>query len=169
MSLLSVERLREVLRYDAATGVFTWRVARNNRNPIGAVAGNSPGRGGYTRIRIDRRAHSAHRLAWLYVTGEWPSGEIDHKDGNPSNNAISNLRQASRAQNEWNKDAPRTNTSGVKGVNWNRAERKWHAKIMVGGRRLHLGLFANLADAAVAYRRAADENFGQFVRGECAL
>jgi hypothetical protein len=87
---LTQERLREVLKYFPRTGRFRWRVP----GPRGAPAGREAGtrQGGYRSIRIDGVRHYEHRLAWLYVHGEHPTGDIDHDNGNPSDNRISNLR-----------------------------------------------------------------------------
>lgn len=97
---VTVERLRELLDYDPASGVFTWRVRRGPAKP-GAVAG-SPHREGYTVIVIDQVTYLAHRLGVLYVTGKWPDGLIDHRDRKPGNGAFSNLRPATAAQNSIN-------------------------------------------------------------------
>jgi hypothetical protein len=98
---LTANRLREVLDYNSETGVFTWRVALRPRMKIGTVAGWLDERG-YRRVRIDARPYLAHRLAWLWMTGEWPSGRLDHRDGDPGNNCWSNLREAMQSQNSAN-------------------------------------------------------------------
>lgn len=96
MPKLKHNRLLEQLKYDPLTGVFTWLVTRN-RITQGDVAG-SVSKEGYRVIRIDGEHHKAHRLAWFYVHGSWPSGIIDHKDGNKDNNKIKNLRDTSQAE-----------------------------------------------------------------------
>ena len=99
--ILTVERLRELLHYDSDTGVFTWRVYRSPGAKKGDVAG-CVNEGGYIATQVDRKHYLSHRLAWLYVYGAWPIDEIDHKDGNPANNHIANLRDVTRLTNSQN-------------------------------------------------------------------
>jgi hypothetical protein len=162
MAMLTAERLREVLAYDPETGVFTRRVSRGPMS-AGSTAGY-PDRDGYLMVCIDYQAYFAHRLAWLYTFGEWPSEDIDHIDRNPSNNALANLRPASRSENLANTKARRDNTSGKKGVWWHKSAKKWAAGITVKRRAHHLGLFESIEDAAAAYEHAAKKHFGEFAR-----
>lgn len=161
-----ISRLRELLSYDNQTGFFTWLVAK--RSPCGSGAVNtgdragSFGNKGYVYIGIDGVRYSAHRLAWLYMYDVWPAVEIDHRDRNPSNNAIDNLRLATRKQNNANIGASKNNKSGVKGVCFEKRRRKWRAVISVDGKQRHLGLFAKIDDARAAYVRAESEIYGQF-------
>jgi hypothetical protein len=115
---------------------------------------------GYLKIRIDRRNYLLHRLAWLYVHGCWPVGQIDHRDLNPANNAISNLRDATHAQNKQNSRGLRGD--GLKGVRLSHG--KWQASIRVNGRRLHLGTFSAPESARAAYVAAASKHHGEFAR-----
>src|SRR5579859_3355628 len=96
--------LVRILSYDPATGEFRWLETSNGEVKPGPVAGKSLKKG-YRVITISGRAFYAHRLAWLYVTGKWPVALVDHRDGNPANNAWSNLRAATSAQNNANKIA----------------------------------------------------------------
>ena len=89
------------------------------------------------------------------MTGDWPEAEIDHIDGNPSNNAWSNLRAVNSQENNRNKRRPNTNKSGRIGVSWNERRRKWRARICVCGKRKYLGMFHELEDACHA-RQAAE-------------
>src|ERR1700719_1662744 len=95
------DRLRELLSYDPETGVFRWLVRKRQNVKAGDVAGSFDGCG-YCKISIDRRAYKAHRLAWLYMTGEWPPAEIDHINMNRADNRFANLRLATRHQNMAN-------------------------------------------------------------------
>lgn len=160
---LTAKRLMEVLNYDPATGIFRWKVATSDRIKVGSIAGHTDERG-YVLIGLDGKLHTAHRLAWLYTYGLYPSGDIDHRDLNKSNNALSNLRAASRSENKANVSLPTSNTSGVKGVSWNKRARKWVAHIRVNYRKKHLGLFETKEAAAAAYSRAAEQAFGEFSR-----
>jgi hypothetical protein len=162
--MITAERLREVVTYDPDTGVFRWAMRRKKAS-IGAVAG-SQRQDGYSLIRIDYQRYYAHRLAWLYMTGEWPSVEIDHKNGDPSDNRFSNLRAATRSQNAANVKRQRNNTSGVKGVFFCAAVRKWQAKICHGKRHIFLGNFASLDAARGAYADAATRLKGEYARVE---
>ena len=155
--------LRQLLSYNPGTGVFTWLVALRLGKPAGDVAGTL-GADGYISISILRRKYKAHRLAWLYLHGEWPKDEIDHINGDRADNRLANLRPATRHKNSANKRRYSNNQSGRKGVNWHRQHQKWCTRITVNGKRKHIGLFHSLEDAADAYRRAAIENFGEFAR-----
>ena len=154
--------LHKLLEYNPDTGVFTWMVERGGRTArVGSPAGSTDKRG-YKSIRINRRIYYAHRLAWLYVTGENPSLQIDHIDGNRSNNRAANLRQATHGQNMHNSRIKSNNTSGVKGVTWDKSTEKWCVRIVVGRRCLHLGLFRSIEDAAEVVKAARPLLHGEF-------
>ena len=163
--MLTRARLTSLLAYDQTTGHFAWRVATNGRVKVGQRAG-SPNRDGYIQIKIDRRLYGAHRLAWFYVYGAWPVEEIDHRNGRRADNSLSNLREATRAQQMANLKRPRTNTSGFKGVSFHKKRRRWRAYIAVDGRPRHLGYFDTAEAAHAAYAAAAAEQFGEFARVE---
>lgn len=160
--MLTPERLREVLNYDPAIGISTWRVKTAHCVKIGARAGWIDG--AYRRIEIDGVIYKEHRLAWLYMTGRWPEPECDHRDLDGLNNKWDNLREATTAQNCYNRGIRCDNSSGIKGVHWREDKKKWHARIGVSGKRLHLGYFETKEQAADAYMRAAHEYFGEFAR-----
>lgn len=160
---LIAARLREVLDYNQRTGLFTWRVASNGRVSAGSIAGHIL-RTGYRTIGVDRNHYMAHRLAWLFVTGHWPEGELDHRDGNKDNNRFANLRLATRSQNVANVGLRADNTSGVKGV-FRHHDGRWRAQITIHQKRKELGLFETL-EVAKAARLAAAEAFGEFARAE---
>ena len=149
---LSRERLIELLIYDPDTGHFTRRIARGN-SPAGAVAGNVHPRG-YVLIAIDGRDYRAHRLAWLYMTGEMPCGDVDHRDGNPGNNRWANLRDVSHRVNGENQRRPhRNNKSGFLGVHRHK-NGGFVASIRVAGKFHYLGCFDTPQDASHAYVKA---------------
>lgn len=164
--MITAARVRELLNYDPGTGIFTWKVKRRSVN-AGAVAGSLRPDGRW-KIEVDRREYKAHRLAWLYVNGEWPPLDLDHEDNDPSNNRIANLRPATGSQNQGNKRKPRSNTSGYKGVSWFKYKHKdggkWHAQIMKAGKRVHLGFFDDPEQAHAAYVEAAQRLQGEFAR-----
>ena len=161
---LPLERLREVLHYDPETGVFIWLIRSAQKIKIGDIAGSLHKAGGYIYIRIGNFRYRAHRLAWLYMTGEWPEGEIDHRDLNRSNNRFNNLREATRQQNSANGPMRSTNTSGVKGVCWNKKSEKWLAQIGAEGKHFYLGEFDTLQEATRVRQAAAERLHREFMR-----
>lgn len=151
--MITQARLKEVLHYDPNSGVFTNRAARGANAAKGYTAGAPCG--GYLVIQIDYRNYKAHRLAWLYVYGYCPENDIDHINRIPSDNRIDNLREASRSCNVRNSKTRKDNTSGIRGVSWNKAERKWVAYIQISGKRKPLGTYDTKLQAAQA-RLAAE-------------
>lgn len=149
-SNLTPERVRELLDYDRDSGLFVWKAPNSNRTSAGNVAGTI--RHGYVLIGVDGRQRLAHRLAWLLVTGEWPTADIDHINGNRSDNRIANLRQVTRSVNMENQRRPRgNNSSGFLGVGWDKEKRRWRAQIKVNGVNLILGRFRTPEEAHGAY------------------
>lgn len=159
---LTQEMLRSLLEYDPETGIFHWRIRHNNRIRADRVAGTLTD--GYINIRIGGLTYGAHRLAWLYVTGELPSVQIDHRNTDRGDNSWTNLRKASPSQNAANAKPRTDGSSGVKGVSWERRRNKWVARIRVNLRRIHLGQFERIEDAQAAYAAAAAKAFGEFAR-----
>lgn len=147
---LTAERLRELLSYDHETGVFIWRIRSAQRMHIGDIAGCRHIEG-YRHIRVDRSRYLSHRLAWLYVYGAWPLHEIDHIDGNKSNNAIGNLRDVPRLINMQNRRKMMlpNRSSDLIGVSAHGS--RWAAAITTDGTRLYLGHFDSQDQAHAAY------------------
>lgn len=164
MSELNAEALRDRLDYDAETGVFRWVRGGKGRYP-NAVAGCARP-DGYVRINVAGKFYYAHRLAWLYVTGEWPQHQVDHINGDPNDNRWENLRQATPRQNRGNKGVQSNSLTGVKGVTWNAKEKRWIAYLSPNGKFKRIGSFRNLEDAKRARSEAAREFFGEFSRDE---
>jgi len=148
---LTAERLRSILDYNPETGVFTWKVGRQKVKK-GNIAGTIHA-SGHRVIRVDRRLYISHRLAWLYYYGEWPKGPLDHKDRDPANNRISNLRECTPRENGQN-STKCWGSSKYRGVYWNKRANKWQAQIRVNKKRIYLGIFDDELDAANAYREA---------------
>lgn len=142
-----------LLDYDSATGMFTWRETGKGRR-LDLIAG-SLDRHGYSQIRIGKKIYFAHRLAWLWCHGEMPAEVVDHIDGNPCNNAITNLRSVSRRVNQENqRTAPSSNKStGLLGVSLH-ASGKYVAKIQSNRRQIYLGVFATPQAAHARYVEA---------------
>lgn len=146
---LTAERLRQVVDYDPATGIFVWRFGTRASRPAGSVSKN-----GYVKIGIDgRRGYYAHRLAFLWMGIPLPDG-VDHRNGRKADNAWENLRAATQALNNQNQRAPKRNsTTGVLGVHRNGSG--FEARIGVGaGVRLYLGTFRSKEAAGQAYLKA---------------
>lgn len=157
MNSLTQENLKEFLRYEPETGLFY----RLTGKRAGEVAGHT--HHGYIKITVAPFGGIyAHRLAWLYVTGAMPTAEVDHIDRDRANNAWSNLRLATRSQNQANTSLRRNNTSGYKGVRI--LADCFRAKITIQGRIIHLGDFDTLEEAVAAYGAAARVGFGSYAR-----
>jgi DUF971 family protein len=150
---LTAERVRELLSYDAETGAFTWREGRRNQAKQGQAAGSTGGNG-YRLLSIDNRRYNAHRVAWLYVYGEWPQGQVDHIDGDKTNNRMGNLRVVSPSTNRENmRKSPKTAKVGALGVRTVTfsPSRPYQARITVKGKEKHIGLFESVEAAHAAY------------------
>jgi hypothetical protein len=158
--MLTHERLRELLAYDPDTGVFTWLQSKGTRvtgKPAGYVCGD---KGIY--IMIDKKGYRAHRLAWFYMTQEWPDDQVDHIDRNQNNNAWANLREATAAQNSQNTSRSYRSVSGVKGVIWDKQEHMWKAMITCNKVVHVLGHFSDVPTAATAVASARERLHGEF-------
>ncbi len=156
------EFVRERLDYDPVTGIFRWKVSASRVN-IGDQAGSHARK----YILIGMRWYGqlfAHRLAWLHFYGKAPAGEIDHIDGNPANNAIANLREATSSQQKMNKRVQSNNRSGLKGAYFHacRTGKQWRSQIKVGRRLIFLGYFDTAEQAHDAYTAASKVHFAEF-------
>ncbi len=160
-STLTAEWLRQNLVYVPETGAFVWKVAGRGRM-LGRVLGTKLW-SGYVTMKVDSIVYYAHRLAWLYVHGVWPSVQVDHIDGNKSNNAISNLQLVTAAQNSSRRPTKRT-VAASRGVMPHGTG--FVARIHHKGSRLYLGYFAKLEDAKAAYEAKAKEIHGEFAHIE---
>jgi len=163
---ITAERLRELLSYDPVSGVFTNRVSRCNVC-AGAVAGSLSKANGYIEVGMDGKSYYAHRLAVLYMTGRWPEGYTDHKDGNRANNAWENLRECSASQNGANSRKKKPNgvaSSELKGIYFAKRDKRWVAEIKVGRKKLSLGYYDTEHEAHAAYVAAAKQTFGEYAR-----
>jgi HNH endonuclease/AP2 domain len=173
--MLTAERARQLFTYDADTGEIRWAVDRHcGRGRVRCAAGTLAGGVNHSHpeqrprrdIQVEGKRYKAHQLAWLIALGEWPPAglEIDHKNRNPLDNRLSNLRLVTKSQNQWNRDADRRNASGFKGVSKHACGNRWAAEIKAHGKRHRLGLFKTPEEAAAAYQRAAAELHGEYGR-----
>ncbi len=162
--MLMQDRLKQLLSFNPETGDFVRLTRAATRIHIGDVVKGCNNGEGYLRIRIDRRAYMAHRLAWLYMTGEWPKAQIDHINMDRADNRFCNLREATNAQNKANSRAHRSNLSGAKGIT--SVRRKFRAQVEVAGIPIYLGYFNTRDEAHAAYMIAAAKKYcGEFARG----
>ena len=174
-NLPSPELLRKLLRYEPATGKLYWRERTPDMFVDGKYAAErsckawnskfvdkeafTASRNGYLHGAIFDRLYSAHRVIWAISYCKWPSNQIDHINGDRSDNRIKNLRSVSHAENTRNRRTSEVNTTGVMGVYWYKSRKKWYARIMFDGKNKHLGYFSNKADA-IAARKAAEAKYG---------
>lgn len=154
---ITAEYLRSRFHYCPETGVFTRLVNAGKKASCraGTVAGFITQPTGYVALSIDNRHYLAHRLAWLYMTGAWPTEQVDHRDRDRTNNRWANLRAATHKQNCENASVRVDNLCGVRGVYFWEARGKWASRINHNKKSVFLGYHDTLVDA-VAARRAAE-------------
>lgn len=151
--VLTREELAALLDYDPESGVLRWKVGRRGTARAGDIAGTEFN--GYRWISIKGTKYLAHRLAFLFMTGKWPAKFIDHVDGEGLNNAWSNLREASNAQNQQNRQRAKKNSStGLLGVSRASGGRGFQSQIQVNGENRHLGYYDNELVAGAVYQAA---------------
>lgn len=163
MKELTAQRLREVLHYNPDSGDWIWLKTLSVRREAGSPAGEVKS-SGYLFIGVDGSRYRAHRLAWLYMTGVWPTEQVDHINGVRSDNRWINLRAANNTQNAANMRVRYSNIVGVKGVKKYEGKRgvRWRAAISIQRKTRHLGSFASLEEAQSAYALAAKEAWGVY-------
>lgn len=154
---LTAIRLRELFHYDPHSGLFTRKVRSGNAFKVGQIAGGKR-TDGYIAMTIQGETFFAHRLVWLWMTGEWPTDEIDHEDRDRSNNRWANLRLATSKQNNENQTLRKDNRSGFTGVGWCSKTKKWRARIRHHDKLICLGYY-ELIDDAVAARSAGEQTY----------
>ena len=151
--MITQNKLKELLHYDPETGLFTRLVTTAHHAKAGQVAG-SVGHHGYIVIRIEGKLYLAHRLAWLYCSGNFPQHGIDHINRVTNDNRLSNLRPANQLENGQNQVRRKNNASGHTGVSWWNRNNKWRAGITVNRKNINLGYFSKIEDAVAAYAEA---------------
>lgn len=164
---ITQKELMSLFDYDPHTGIFKWRLRAARCVRVGDTAGSKMWNG-YLRLRVKGRFCMAHRIAWMYVYGRNPSDQIDHIDGDRSNNRISNLREASVSENQQNlRRANCDSVSGYLGVRPSKSMRNpWVAQIKINGKQKHIGSFKTPEDAYAAYLEAkrALHPFGEIAK-----
>ena len=156
--MVSHSRLKALLDYDKYTGIFVWKIDRNQNVKAGMPAG-CINANGYVEITIDGKKYKGHILAWLFIHGVHPIFELDHKNKIKHDNRFNNLRQSTRHKNMMNIDNRKDTSSGVKGVTFFKRYNKWQPNIRINGKRYGLGYYENFDDAVCA-RLAAEQCLG---------
>lgn len=161
-SLIAAADLLDLMDYNSDEGTFTWR--RRGRpffdnRFAGTPALNVQNRDGYLCGAIGGRQYLAHRVAWATYYGEWPDGQMDHINGIRNDNRIANLRVVTAFENQKNRGIPNGSKSGVLGVSWRARSKSWQVYICVDGRRIYVGSYQTIPEAAAA-REAADRKYG---------
>ena len=156
--ILTQEKLKRVLSYCPATGLFKRKERTANSVRIGDTAG-CVNKIGYIQVSVNGRLHYGHRLAFLYMEGVFPVGQVDHVSGCRSDNRWANLRAVSNRENQRNAARGKNNTSGVTGVSWDEPRGKWSVRIGRNSKSVAVGRFANF-EAAVSARKEAEVRYG---------
>lgn len=152
---IDIPTAKNRVAYNPETGLFHWLVSNRGHRRAGDLAGSANKRG-YWFVKIDQVKYPAHRLAWALFYDVEPNGEIDHIDGDPSNNRILNLREATRQQNCQNLAAS--------GVRYEADRGKWLARASRDGKAVNLGRFDTEAEALAARKTATHLFYGEFAR-----
>lgn len=149
--MITQDRLKELLHYNPETGIFTW-IKKWGKKPAGRQAGYLDKKG-YLYVMLDRKFYKLHRLAWLYVYGNFPNDQIDHRDEIKTNNRIGNLRDVHQSINQWNKSSSRSdNKICLLGVSPH--GNGWRAVVHIKGKQISLGTFQDPFSAHNAYLHA---------------
>jgi hypothetical protein len=156
---VTVDLLKELFDYDKETGDLIWKVSKGGVTS-GAVVGCIT-QYGYKQVRINKKSYLAHRIVFLLHKGYLPK-TLDHINGDRVDNRIENLRPVTINQNQHNRKLNKNNTSGHKGVSWCKLTNKWKTSIKLEGKRINLGTFDNLEEAAEVVREAREELHGSY-------
>ena len=164
---MNQEFLKQCLFYNKDNGEFVWRYRHSTPENINATNAYKPAgfiKLGYRQIGLNGKVYMAHRLAWIFYYGVNPDDMIDHINGNRLDNRIENLRLCTPQQNQWNRSKSVKNTSGFKGVSYEKKNKKWRARIKIDGGNKCLGLYQTKQEAADAYNSYAKKIHGEFYR-----
>jgi hypothetical protein len=145
---ITLNQYKKVLEYQPETGNFIWLESRGKAKK-GSIAG-TPDKNGYIQIRYLRKAAQAHRLVFLYMTGEWPVNQVDHINRVTNDNRWINLRQADSFINMRNRGIQKNNTSGCRGVTYNKAQKKWKVEVKYKHQSYFIGYYKEKKDAIKA-------------------
>lgn len=163
---MTQDQLKQYIKYDCITGIFTrcGLHKQDRKSKIGTTIGSLE-KTGYLVIRVCGNLYKAHRLAWLYMTGEWPSKEIDHINRIKTDNKWENLRVATDKDQQGNYNIRKDNKSGFRGVSFHKRDKVWQATLQTKSDQKFIGNFKTKEEARRAYDKAAREYFGEFYSG----
>ena len=160
--MITKQRIDELFTY--RDGMFFHKAIRRGVPVAGVEAGTWSNTDGYKYINIDNKRYPTHRIVFFYHNEYFPQ-EVDHIDGNRTNNIPSNLRAANHTENMYNCTKHSSNTTGIKGVYWNDNSNSYHARIRIGnGKRISIGYFKDIKDAEIAINNARKQFHGEFAR-----
>lgn len=159
--MLSLKDIKDYLAYKPETGEFFWIKKPCTRILVGSKAENKR-KDGYVGIGFGGKRYLAHRLAWFFTHGYLPEKDIDHINGDPSDNRIENLREATRSENLFNQKLHSNNTSGYRGVIRCKRTNKWQAGSQLNGKYRFLGLHDSKEEAKAAYEKFAAKHHKEF-------
>lgn len=158
----NIEKIKDFISYDPDTGVIRWKVGQKGPARAGMIAGSKHSRG-YIVVAVNGVQYLAHRLAWAIYNGSLSEDvQIDHINGDRSDNRICNLRIANHAENCQNSKVRKHSKTGIKGVK--KRGNKWHVRIRIGGKEKWIGSYSTPEEASTAYKKAANELFGEFAK-----
>jgi hypothetical protein len=160
--MITQDKLKEYFNYN--DGQLIWKKQPSTHIKVGDIAGNTNNRG-YIQIKFLCNRFYAHRLIFFMFNGYFPQ-EVDHIDGNKTNNKIENLRQATPAQNRQNRGISKNNTSGIKGVSWSKKENKWIAQCQVNKKNHFLGRYNDIELAKKAVQQFRNQHHREYARHE---
>lgn len=158
MSRITSENIQDILQYRSETGVFIWVSPPGSKMKQGDRAGYLDKKKGYRSLYYAGKKYKEHRLAWLYITGEWPKDQIDHINHIRADNRWVNLREATNSENQRNKNIPKNNTSGTIGVYFDKQAAKWKAVIRIWDSVIYLGHYVDIEEAIYARKKAEEEH-----------
>jgi len=158
--MLTQEIVNDLLKYEDGNLYWKKDVAKNVKT--GSKAGCFD-KFKYVLIKINKKIYKAHHIVWIIHHGYKPK-MIDHIDGNPSNNRIENLREATNSQNQWNKKVYKYSKSGIRGVTWCKKNNKWKTGCKLDGKNYYFGMFENLLEAKEAVQKFQKSKFGEFFK-----
>lgn len=155
--MITQERLKQLVSYDPDTGIFIRKISLAHNAKAGSSAGTKNSQHGYLEFSIDCKTYTCHRLAWLYMFGEFPKSQIDHINHIKTDNRMKNLRCVIASENQKNRKLNKNNSSGYSGVR--KIKNRWQCQIVVDTQFIYLGSFNNLSDAINA-RKKAEKEYG---------
>ena len=161
--MITQKRLHELFEYREDGNLIWKKSKRGIRKDM--VAGTLNLTTNHHQVNIDGKIYNLHRMIFMYHYGYLTHGlQIDHIDTNKSNNRIENLREVTSSQNHMNTKLRVDNTSGIKGVYWNKPRRKWYSRIRVNGKNTYLGSYSTLEEAEAVVREAREKYHGEYAR-----